>query len=367
MRSAACLTVLCALALAGEARACSVPVFRYALERWKPSPYPVHVFHRGPLTESQKATLAKLEDPAVPVNLKLSVVDLDDAEAEAKTLWEKHGKDKALPFVVVAYPEAAETQAPAWTGSLDDKALAALLGSPARRQVAKLLMRGETAVWVLLESGDKKADDDAAKLLEKELARLQKEIELPEQPEEGSMLLTDLPLKVSFAIVRLDRTKPEEAAFVRMLLDSEEDLDKAKGPIVLPIFGRGRVLVGLEGDSLTAKEITSSAKFLCGACSCRVKELNPGMDVLLTADWDALVETAGAENRSERTPPLTPEKPPAPTIPPGITAADESLSPQESEAKPRPCHCWFYSGAVAGLAVVFAGGGWVLWRRRSRS
>src|SRR5258707_1791889 len=101
MRSAAWLTALCALALAGEARACSVPVFRYALERWKPSPYPVHVFHRGPLSESQKATLAKLEDPAVPVNLKLSVVDLDEAEADAKALWQKHGKDRALPFVVV--------------------------------------------------------------------------------------------------------------------------------------------------------------------------------------------------------------------------------------------------------------------------
>src|SRR4051794_29561838 len=164
MRSAAWLIVACALALAGEARACSVPVFRYALERWKPAPYPVHVFHRGPLTAAQKATLAKLEDPAVPVNLKLSVVDLDDAEADAEALWETHGKDGALPFVVVEYPEARENQAPAWTGSLDDKALAALLDSPARRQVAKLLVRGETAVWVLLTSGDRKADDAAAKL-----------------------------------------------------------------------------------------------------------------------------------------------------------------------------------------------------------
>src|SRR3954449_5257147 len=120
MRSAAWLIVACALALAGDARACSVPVFRYALERWKPSPYPVHVFHRGPLTDSQKAALAKLEDPAVPVNLKLDVVDLDEAADEAKTLWQRHGRDKALPFVVVEYPEARESQAPAWTGALDD-------------------------------------------------------------------------------------------------------------------------------------------------------------------------------------------------------------------------------------------------------
>jgi len=152
-----------------------------------------------------------------------------------------------------------------------------------------------------------------------------------------------------------------------MLLDSEDDLDKAKGPVVLPVFGRGRVLVGLEGESLTAKEMTSSAKFLCGACSCRVKELNPGMDLLLTADWDALVEAAGAEYKAEQKDPRTPDKTVAPTIPPGLTPAADSPAPQESEAKPRSCHCWFYSGLAAGGVVVLAGGGWVLWRRRSRS
>src|SRR5262249_23861383 len=148
-------------------------------------------------------------------------------------------------------------------------------------------------------SGDEKADDAAAKLLDRELARLQKEIELPEQPEEGSMLLTALPLKVSFPVVRLDRTKPEEAAFVRMLLDSDEDLDKAKGPIVLPIFGRGRTLVGLEGESLTARQIESSAKFLCGACSCRVKELNPGKDLLIATNWDELLGARAEEPKEE--------------------------------------------------------------------
>src|SRR5262249_43203485 len=159
---------------------------------------------------------------------------------------------------------------------------APLLDSPARREIVKALTRGDSAVWVLMLSGDRDADDAAAKMLAKELARLQKEIELPEQPEDGSMLLTELPLKVAFTVVRIDRKKPEEAAFVRMLLDSDDDLDRATGPIVLPIFGRGRVLVGLEGGSLTARQIGSWARFLCGACSCRVKELNPGRDLLMT-------------------------------------------------------------------------------------
>ena len=39
----------------GLALACSVPVFRYALERWDASPYALVVFHRGrfrPLTRN---------------------------------------------------------------------------------------------------------------------------------------------------------------------------------------------------------------------------------------------------------------------------------------------------------------------------
>ena len=33
-----------------------------------------------------------------------------------------------------------------------------------------------------------------------------------------------------------------------------------------------------------------AAEFVCAPCSCRVKELNPGVDLLLTADWKALLE-----------------------------------------------------------------------------
>ena len=35
---------------ASLAQACSVPVFRYALEQWRPDPFPVVVFHKGELT-----------------------------------------------------------------------------------------------------------------------------------------------------------------------------------------------------------------------------------------------------------------------------------------------------------------------------
>ena len=55
------LTWLAVLLLAPAAgRACNVPVFRYALERWAADAYELVVFHREPLTTNQQALVASL-------------------------------------------------------------------------------------------------------------------------------------------------------------------------------------------------------------------------------------------------------------------------------------------------------------------
>ena len=54
-------------------------------------------------------------------------------------------------------------------------------------------------------------------------------------------------------------------------------------PIFLPLIGAG----------VTAENIHDSAAFLVGACSCEVKEQNPGFDLLLAADWDVLLSQDG--------------------------------------------------------------------------
>ena len=49
-----------ALAVAAIAQACNVPVFRFALERWRPDAYRLTVFHRGALTPSDRELLQTL-------------------------------------------------------------------------------------------------------------------------------------------------------------------------------------------------------------------------------------------------------------------------------------------------------------------
>jgi hypothetical protein len=56
-------------------------------------------------------------------------------------------------------------------------------------------------------------------------------------------------------------------------------------PILVPIFGRGRALEVIPASRVDEGLIGDLTAFLCGACSCQVKERNPGFDLLMVADW----------------------------------------------------------------------------------
>jgi hypothetical protein len=329
---------------AAPAPACSIPVFRYALERWKPSTYELLIFHHGPQPESGLALKRRLEQPGMTANLDIAFLDpAGKLDEDQKVLWSRQGKSPALPRAVLRYPESEAKAPDAWAGPLAAD-LGALLDSPARRQLVELLSSGASVVFVVLESGDRKVDQAALGLLKKELPGLEKTVKLPEPSDEGPQLLSAVPLRVSFPVLRVSRADPAERLFVRILVGSEAELEKAIGPIVFPVFGRGRALAGLCGKDLNAKELESVVTFLCGACSCRVKELNPGTDLLIAADWDGKI--AG------KSPDASPEKPlPRPPIPPGkekSAAADEAEEPLATGRR----WLWYALGGLAALGVL---------------
>ena len=47
------------------------------------------------------------------------------------------------------------------------------------------------------------------------------------------------------------------------------------------------------GTRSVVKPSTSSCMFLLGACSCQVKRMNPGWDLLLNVDWDGALQAIG--------------------------------------------------------------------------
>lgn len=309
VRSVAALLVF---AIAPAALACNIPVFRYALERWPPERYQVLVFHNGPLGPVDRRMADELSDvDSSHANIDVVTVDVATAKLEPGTakLWASvapaDGGALSRPLVVVRSLEQGPLGKPLYVGALDPAALAAVLRSPARERIGKELLGGRTAVFVLIESGDKSADDAAAALVEKQLRAMEQAIELPriDPNDPGPRLMSVLPLKVTFAIQRVSRQDAGERTFVANLLEPLEHeaaravakgkapaTQPAMAPVVVPIFGQGRALCVLSGKEIDAENLTDICQFLCGACSCQVKELNPGFDLLMCADWQSILD-----------------------------------------------------------------------------
>jgi hypothetical protein len=372
---AAAIVVAVAIGFGAVAHACNVPVFRFALERWRPDPYRVVLFHRGPLSDTEREMIRPLEeqqDKAL-ANLAVRTVDLADESALSEesaadhALFEAVGKP-GLPWFVVQYPAHLRIPKPAWAGPLNREFVAAAIDSPIRRELARRLVDGQTAVWLLLESGEPEKDDSAAKLLEEQLKKLEQELELPEltaSPEDA--LATALPLKVKFSLIRVPRNVSEEHALVAMLIGSEPDLAERSDAMVFPVFGRGRALLPLVGAGITAKNIEEAAAFLTGPCSCEVKEQNPGFDLLLAAGWDALLSQSGIALTAVETHSLSPTgQPELVPIPSGAGSPSAAVIPLDV-TQPGPFLVPIWAILAGGLVVTLVIAGFIAVTQVSRS
>lgn len=290
---------LLACLLAVPADACQIPVFRYALERWQPDPYEAVIVHRGELTDEQKQLVAQLQDiqhdEKTPLNLVTKTIDLDQATEE--DLVNLHGDypTDQLPKLFVNYPYYYPVKRSAWEGKLTAENVKGIIDSPMRKEVVKRLLDGESAIWILIECGNKKKDEAAAKLIAEQLKINQKELKLPEQDtlenDEFFQEETAIKLQLAFSLIRVSRKDAAEAVFLDTLLNSEDELP-ANEPIAIPVFGRGRSYFAVVGQGINEETMGSDCRFLTGPCSCRVKLENPGVDLLFAVDWDRHITTS---------------------------------------------------------------------------
>ncbi|MEQ1859441.1 MAG: hypothetical protein ABMA13_05855 [Chthoniobacteraceae bacterium] len=309
------------------ALACQVPVFRYALERWAPAEYLVSVTPSGGgLTDSEKKLVEALRaapgDAVNPANIEVQV--------------EAPGSSSPAQLAL-HYPNKLRDAAgkPIWQVPLNDENVRRLVDSPARQELRQRLLAGESAIWVLVESGDRAKDDAAFAALAQSLEEAAGSLKLPDGVvtqaavksgtrvnEQADVLRTDLPLKISFSTLRVRRDDPAEVVLLAMLTHMEPDLGGLAGePMAFPVFGRGRTLEPLVGAGIHKGNVIEHSTYLCGACSCEVKDQNPGIDLLVAANWSPVDTTPQLE--IIRIAP-TAETPPArrtPTIPIAIVVA----------------------------------------------
>jgi len=262
------------------------------------------VFDNGERTDEQDAAIARLQalterrGGEEHANIRLRLVQSDD-EARLKAHSALRGQNPdSFPYMAVYYPStSSNARTPVWMGELNSDNLNALIDSPMRSEITQLLVDRVSVVWLLLESGDKRADNEAYERLRRELPRLQKTL-VPPDPTAFGMDIPITPIK--FETRRLARDNEDERMFIRMLMNTEADLEEyADEPILFPIFGRGLVMNALVGRGINAHMLLDTAEFLTGACSCTVKSLNPGVDLLTAVNWGTRVEPMSEEFTTE--------------------------------------------------------------------
>jgi len=297
------------LLLAPPLRACDTPVYQYALYNWPADFYRATLLHRVPLSAADQRLVDQLEKRAAEANLIVQ----DHADEPAAADGQQRPRNADLPehpFLTVKYPLATKLDADAWSGPLTPEAIDSVCDSPLRRQAAERLHKAEV-VWLLLESGEKAADNTAAKVVGE-----------------------NRPAVPVSSVLRVRRGDPAERLLVRALLDSEPDLAGRTEPMAFPIFGRGRVLYALVGAGITAENVRRAGDFLGGDCSCTIKRDNPGIDLLLSADWSDVM--------------------PADVEIPAATGTVIDRNETQGAAPPSPSGSW--SRGALWVAVVFAGG-----------
>ena len=326
------ITTVCLIFLAAAVitKACQVPVFRYALERWQPDHYQLVIVHDGNLTSEEQANVTYLEENLVGpngpiINLRFEALDLAKEEKQFERWKKLHSDQNASVSIHLFFPfEAFEQDTnPIWNGDFTRNNINQILDSPARRELVKRILAGDSAVWLFLETGNQKEDDKLFNTLEKYAKLAEKEISVPEgviqqsalddpnlllsPGDEENILESSVPLKIAFSILRLSRKDPQEAILRSMLLHLEDDLldkEMENKPMLFPAFGKGRVLPPLIGAGISEENALADCGYLCGACSCQVKNQNPGMDILVKADWWTALEGSSVIAEKEL-PPLT--------------------------------------------------------------
>ena len=272
--------------MTSTASACNIPVFRYALERWKPDQAEILIFHSAALTENETSFVRDLR--SVPANVDVNLHDVTKSLSEdAAMIWESVRESAEGPHVVVRCPVGRDQIVNAWTGPLSDAISANVVTSPARTEVGRRLCAGHSVVWLVMKSSDEAKNEAVLKLLNEELNELAQEIPLPEGiglP--GSELHSDVPLLMKFSVVEVEENDPKENFLRSFFHGLDPEAAEAKEPLVVPVFGRGRALEVIPASTITAELLKDLTVFLSGACSCRVKERNPGFDLLLQTNWE---------------------------------------------------------------------------------
>ena len=262
------------------------------------------VFFKDPLTSDDQAFVDKLTAASFEnggtANLRIRRQSVDGSmDDQLAVVWENLNAEHSftLPYLLLRSPAGQGSVVNNWHGELKAARELSLLTSPTRTELGRRLSSGDAAVWMILNSGNSERDQSVSKKLTEQLKLLSEKIPLPEGiglP--GSELFSEVPLLMRFSVLEVAPDDIREQLLIDLLHGMDPQSVKNGQPLVVPVFGRGRALEVIPADQLTDSLIEDLTVFLCGACSCQVKERNPGFDLMLNTNWNQALFGDDAED-----------------------------------------------------------------------
>ena len=180
------------------------------------------------MTAGQKDLVETLQKARELGTANLRVCQIDVTKGMSgpfQALWKGQVKP-TLPWVVVRYPVQSGIDLSVWAGPLSAESLSSLGESPARSEIARRLLRGDSVVWLLVEGEDPKQNDLLARRLTDASQELERTLTLPTPAPDDPQINPDLPLKIAFSMVRVSRSDPAENLLVSQLVNWEPRLRK---------------------------------------------------------------------------------------------------------------------------------------------
>lgn len=241
--------------------ACTTKVSEWVLLNAPANQYTLVYYYKNSVTESALRNNTSIGNEIKHANITFRSVEKDDIDK---------------PYYGLFY----ERRFFARYNNYDE--LKGLTTSPLREKIASEILKGKLCVLLFLENGNKAKNDRGMEIIQN--------------------ALKTSPFKDIITVYRLERTDKEEAHFVSMLVNVEDDLKTIDEPMLFGIFGRFKALEPLLAGGISEENIRLMIDFLTADCSCLIKDDLPGTDILFPDNWEnptaALVNKILDENPS---------------------------------------------------------------------
>lgn len=283
-----------------EPEATPVSVKKSVSGKWKPDYYRAVVVYNAEnpaeADEGVKAMQAKLEDRVKAPNISLRKIDIaDKANIDGKTAEILKLLEPEFPFTMIYFPNNSDVENPLWAGHLTLEDVAAISDSPARREITRRLLKGESVVWLLIESGIDYKDYRILKMLSEEMKNNTDNspgIETTLPPEDGAKKKEVRPLNPGrMSIIRVSREDAAEKILLNILNGIEpEVMNVGNEPVLVPVYAGGRILNLFSDEEINRENIRKTIELFSGGNTGVEKAPNAGTVLLLSVGWDAFAD-----------------------------------------------------------------------------